>query len=86
MIFKSWSKIILFNTIVFLACLLIIEVIFGEWFSKYNLGPYMRDHRLKKNPVVLLHENKNYCYSKNNVFLTKQKYEHEKNTNMKVVR
>ena len=60
MIFKSWSKIILFNTIVFLACLLIIEVIFGEWFAKYNLGPYMREHRQKKNPVTLLHENKEY--------------------------
>jgi len=62
MIFKSWSKIILFNTIVFLVCLLIIEVIFGEWFSKYNLGSYMRDHRLKKNPIVLLHENKTYNF------------------------
>ena len=59
---KSWIKILFFNPAIFLICLLIIEVIFGDWFSKYNLGPYMRDHRLKKNPVVLLHENKTYNF------------------------
>lgn len=64
---KSWTKILFFNSAIFLICLLIIEVIFGDWFSKYNLGPYMRDHRLKKNPVVLLHENitYNFFYERN---------------------
>jgi len=62
MTFKAWSKIILINIILFIVGLLIAEIIFGDWFSKYNLGPYMRDHRLKKNPVVLLHENKTYNF------------------------
>ena len=59
---KSWSKILFINIGMFLACLLIIEIIFGDWFSKYNLGPYMREYRLKKNPVVLKHNNKTYNF------------------------
>ena len=70
MSYKSWLKITFINIGVFLVCVLIIEIIFGDWFSKYNLGPYMRDHRLKKNPVTLLHDNKtyNFFYKRNSNF------------------
>ena len=63
MIPKSWTKILFVNTAIFLICLLIIEIIFGYWFSEFNLGPYMREHRLKKIPVVLLYNNKTYNYA-----------------------
>ena len=64
---KSWTKRLFINTAIFLICLLIIEIIFGYWFSEFNLGPYMREHRLKKVPIVLLHNNKtyNYIYKRN---------------------
>ena len=50
---KSWIKILFINSFIFLICLLVIEIIFGYWFSEFNLGPYMREHRLKKVPVTL---------------------------------
>ena len=64
---KSWTKILFINISILLAFLLIIEIIFGDWFSKYNLGPYMREFRLKKNPIVLKHDNKiyNFFYERN---------------------
>ena len=64
---KSWTNILFVNTAIFLICLLILEIIFGYWFSEFNLGPYMREHRLKKIPVVLLYNNKtyNYIYKRN---------------------
>ena len=60
MFFKSWLKSSFIYFGIFLIYILIIEIMFGDWFSKYNLGPYMRDHRLKKNPVILLSDNKKY--------------------------
>ena len=43
-----------------LICLLIVEIFFGFWFEKDNFGPYMREHRLKKNPVVLTYKDIKY--------------------------
>ena len=64
---ESKIKILLINTGIFFICLLIIEIIFGYWFSEFNLGPYMREHRLKKNPLVLVYNNEtyNYIYKRN---------------------
>ena len=64
---ESKIKILLVNTGIFFICLLIIEIIFGYWFSKDNLGPYMREHRMKKNPTVLVYENDtfNFVYKRN---------------------
>ena len=61
--FKYLTKILLINIAIFFVLLLIIEIFFGYWFSKYNLGFYMREHRLKKNPVVLMYNNKTYNYT-----------------------
>ena len=45
----------------------IIEIFFGHWFAEHNFGPYMREHSLKKIPVVLLYINihYNYIYKRN---------------------
>ena len=45
-----------------LICLLVVEIFFGFWFEKDNFGPYMREHRLKKNPVVLTYKDIKYDY------------------------
>tara|TARA_B100000963_G_scaffold361409_1_gene396602 strand:+ start:50 stop:1090 length:1041 start_codon:yes stop_codon:yes gene_type:complete len=55
-------KIISLNLFFFLILFLLIELIFGYWFDKDNLGPYMREHRMKKNPISLKFENKNYDF------------------------
>lgn len=64
---KSLTKIALVNFLVFLIGILIIEIFFGHWFSSHNFGPYMREHRLKKNPTVLSYDNTqyNYIYKRN---------------------
>jgi len=59
---KSLTKIVLVNFLVFLICIAIIEIFFGYWFSDHSFGPYMREHRLKKNHVVLLYDNTQYDY------------------------
>ena len=40
------KKIIIGNFLVFFALLIILELILGDWFSKYNFGYHMRDKRL----------------------------------------
>ncbi len=55
-------KIISLNLFFFLITFLLIELIFGYWFDKDNLGPYMREHRMKKNPISLKFDNKNYDF------------------------
>jgi len=59
---KSLTKIVFVNFLVFLLSILIIEIFFGNWLSTYNFGPYMREHRLKKNPVYLNYNNETYHY------------------------
>ena len=46
---KNLTKVFLVNIGIFLFCVLTIEIIFGHWFSEHSFGPYMREHRLKKN-------------------------------------
>ena len=64
---KSLTKIVLVNFLVFLIGILIIEIFFGHWFSSHNFGPYMREHRLKKNPVILSYDDTqyNFIYKRN---------------------
>ena len=59
---RNLTKIFLVNIGIFLFCVLIIEIFFGYWFSKHNFGPYMREHRLKKNPVTLIYNDVKYDY------------------------
>ena len=58
----SLIKILLINFLVFLISITIIEIFFGYWFSDHGFGPYMREHRLKKNRVVLSYNNVQYDY------------------------
>ena len=59
---KSSTKIVLTNFLVFLIIIAIMEIFFGYWFSKHSFGPYMREHRLKKNHVVLTYNDIQYDY------------------------
>ena len=67
MLKKSLTKIIFVNFLVFLISILIIEIFFGNWFSDYSFGPYMREHRMKKNPIVYSFNGiqHNYIYKRN---------------------
>ena len=60
---KNISKLITINIFFFILFLIIIELIFGYWFDKYNFGPYMREHRFKKIPYQMTYNNKNYNYT-----------------------
>jgi len=44
---KSLVKVFFANTIIVLVFIFFIELFFGHWFDKNNLGPYMREHRMK---------------------------------------
>ena len=59
---KSSTKIVLTNFLVFLVIIAIMETFFGHWFAEHSFGPYMREHRLKKNHVVLSYNNIQYDY------------------------
>ena len=59
---KSLTKTVLTNFLVFLIIIAIMEIFFGYWFSKHSFGPYMREHRLKKNHVILSYNNIKYDY------------------------
>ena len=59
---KNLTKVFLVNIGIFLLCALTIEIIFGYWFSEHNFGPYMREHRLKKNPMTLIYQDVKYDY------------------------
>ena len=67
MLKKSLTKIIFVNFLVFLISVLIIEIFFGHYFSDHSFGPYMREHRLKKNPVNFWYNSieYNYIYKRN---------------------
>ena len=64
---KSLTKIIFINFLVFLISITVIEIFFGFWFSEHNFGPYMREHRLKKNHAILTYNGiqYNYIYKRN---------------------
>ena len=59
---KSSTKIVLTNFLVFLVIIAIMEIFFGHWFAEHSFGPYMREHRLKKNHVVLSYNDIQYDY------------------------
>ena len=55
-------KIFLTNLLVFFTSILIIELIFGGWFKKDNMGAYFREHRMKKVPYKIKYNDKIYEY------------------------
>ena len=56
-------KILLINILIFITLIFLVEIFFGYWFDKDNLGPYMREHRMKKNLYQLKTDEKNYNYT-----------------------
>ena len=56
-------KIILINIFIFLILILSIEIFFGYWFDKNNLGPYVREHRLRKTSYTTIFEQKEYNFT-----------------------
>ena len=53
-------KILFYNLLIFLLFFLTIEIFFGYWFDKDNMGPYMREHRMKKNFYSLKYNDQIY--------------------------
>ena len=60
--FKS-LKIIIINLFIFLVLIFFIELFFGYWFDKNNLGPYVREHRLRKTNYITTFDNKEYNFT-----------------------
>ncbi len=60
-------RIISINVIVFFSSLLMVELLFGYWFDKNNLGAYMREHRMKKNSLTVKFKDEkyNFVYKRN---------------------
>ena len=56
-------KIITINLFIFLILIFFIELFFGYWFDKNNLGPYVREHRLRKTNYITTFENKEYRFT-----------------------
>ena len=57
------SKIIFINILVFILSLILIEMIFGGWFSKDSFGAYFREHRMKKVNYSIKYDEEIYKYT-----------------------
>lgn len=55
-------KILFYNFFVFSLTIIIIELFFGYWFDEDNLGPYMREYRMKKVQYSVKYENDYYDF------------------------
>ena len=64
---KNLLKTLFINILIFFSFIFTIELFFGYWFDEYNLGPYMREHRMKKIDYTLQYEDQafNYTYRRN---------------------
>ena len=60
-------KVILINILILISAFALIEIFFGYWFDEDNLGPYMREHRMKKNSFSIKYDEKtyNFIYKRN---------------------
>ena len=55
-------KILFLNFFIFFLTIALIELIFGYWFDEDNLGPYMREYRMKKVQYSMKYKNNFYDY------------------------
>jgi lysophospholipase L1-like esterase len=64
---KKYLKIFTINVLLILFFISFVEIFFGYWFDKNNLGPYMREHRMKKNLYTLKtsEQTYNFTYKRN---------------------
>ena len=65
--YNHFVKIFIVNIALIIFFISLVEIFFGYWFDKDNLGPYMREHRMKKNLYTLKTENEiyNFTYKRN---------------------
>ena len=56
-------KIFFTNFLIILSFVLFIELFFGYWFDKDNFGPYMREHRMRNQPIVFNYKGETYNYN-----------------------
>tara|TARA_B100000795_G_scaffold193204_1_gene147555 strand:+ start:161 stop:1228 length:1068 start_codon:yes stop_codon:yes gene_type:complete len=61
-LFKKIFKIFSVNIILILSFILFVEIFFGYWFDKDNLGPYMREHRMKNQRILWKDETEELTY------------------------
>ena len=61
--FANLSKTLLTNFLIIFSFIVLIELIFGYWFDKYNFGPYMREHRMKNQPTIVNYNGEIYTYN-----------------------
>ena len=62
MFVKKIGKIFLTNIILLIILIGSIELYFGYWFDKDNLGPYMREHRMKNQRILWNDEIEEFSY------------------------
>jgi len=63
----KFIKIFSINVLLILFFIFFVEIFFGYWFDKDNFGPYMREHRMKKNLYTIKIDEKthNFTYKRN---------------------
>ena len=59
---RNIYNVIIINFLIFLTFAVFIELLFGYWFDKDNLGPYMREHRMKNQRIVWQDNNEKITY------------------------
>tara|TARA_Y100000590_G_scaffold424335_1_gene531072 strand:- start:182 stop:1237 length:1056 start_codon:yes stop_codon:yes gene_type:complete len=59
---KNFFKILSVNILIVLTTLSLIEIFFGYWFDENNLGPYVREHRMRKASYIVNYEGKSYDF------------------------
>ena len=64
---KKFLKILSINIIVILTIISLIEIFFGHWFDKNNLGAYVREHSLRKATYIVKYQEKpiEFIYKRN---------------------
>ena len=64
---KNFFKILSVNILITLIIISLIEIFFGHWFDKNNLGPYVREHRLRKATYIVNYQGKpiEFIYKRN---------------------
>ena len=56
----NFFKIVIINFFIGLILFISIELTFGYWFDEDNLGPYMREYRMRKSNYSITYEEKKY--------------------------
>ena len=62
-ILYKFSRGLIINIFFIFIFILFIELIFGYWFDKDNLGPYMREHRMKNHEITWSYNDETIKYN-----------------------